>query len=120
MATTVRDVQTLSMPVTMLQLLVFFFASYAMARPGSPAELAALAVPFTSPFAMLARAAQDGALWPHLAALGWQLLWVVVFVRVGAALFRKKVMKSGPAGANKARRGLFARRKPSGAEVAAA
>lgn len=120
MATTVRDVQTLSMPVTMMQLLVFFFASYAMARPGSPAELTALAVPFTSPFAMLARAAQDGALWPHVLALVWQLLWVVFFVRAGAALFRKRVMKSGPAGSAKARRGLFARLKPGGARAAAA
>ena len=56
----------------------------------------------------------------HLAAIGWQLLWVVFFVRAGAALFRKRVMKSGPAGSGKARRGLFARLKPNGAGVAAA
>ena len=30
-------------------------------------------------------------------ALAWQLVWVALFVRVGAALFRKRVMKSGPA-----------------------
>ena len=98
MASTVREVQTLSMPVTMLQLLNFFFASYALSRSGTAVELAAIAVPFSSPFAMLARAAQDGALWPHVAAIGWQLLWVAVLVRGGAALFRKRVMKSGPAG----------------------
>lgn len=120
MATTVRDVQTLSMPVTMLQLLVFFFSSYAMARPGSMAELGAVAFPFTSPFAMLARGAQDGALWPHAAAIFWQVLWVVVFVRTGAALFRKRVMQSGPASARPARRGLFAWRKPNGAATATA
>jgi ABC-2 type transport system permease protein len=98
MASTVREVQTLSMPVTMLQLLNFFFASYALSRSGTAVELAAIAVPFSSPFAMLARAAQDGAVWPHAAAIGWQLLWVAVLVRGGAALFRKRVMKSGPAG----------------------
>ncbi|HPB21720.1 MAG: hypothetical protein RL702_2613 [Pseudomonadota bacterium] len=98
MASTVREVQTLSMPVTMLQLLNFFFASYALSRSGTAVELAAIAVPFSSPFAMLARAAQDGAVWPHVAAIGWQLLWVAVLVRGGAALFRKRVMKSGPAG----------------------
>jgi len=101
MATTVREVQTLSMPVTMLQLLNFFFASYAISRTGTAVEFAAIAVPFSSPFAMLARAAQDGAVWPHLAAFGWQLLWVAVLVRGGAALFRKRVMKSGPAGGAK-------------------
>jgi ABC-2 type transport system permease protein len=97
MATTVRDVQTLSMPVTMLQLLVFFFASYAMAAQGSPVELAAIAIPFSSPFAMLARAAQDERLWIHGAAIAWQVLCVALFVRTGAALFRTRVMKSGPA-----------------------
>ena len=97
MASTVREVQTLSMPVTMLQLLNFFFASWAMARPGTPMELAAMIVPFSSPFAMLARAAQSDALLPHVLALGWQVLCVAVFVRLGATLFRRRVMKSGPA-----------------------
>lgn len=101
MATTVRDVQTLSMPVTMLQLLVFFFASYTMAQQGRPIELAAIAIPFSSPFAMLARAAQDDRLWIHGFALAWQVLCVVVFVRAGAYLFRSRVMKSGPARAGK-------------------
>jgi ABC-2 type transport system permease protein len=110
MATTVREVQTLSMPVTMLQLLVFFLASYALSQPGSPLELAAAAFPFSSPFVMFARAAQDGALWPHLIGLGWQALWVAIFIRVGATLFRRRVMKSGPQMKDKKRR-LFARSK---------
>lgn len=107
MATTVREVQTLSMPVTMVQLLIFFLASVAMSQPGSPLELAGAAFPLSSPFVMLGRAAQDGALWPHLLALGWQALWVAIFIRLGAGLFRRRVMKSGPR--MKTRRGLFAR-----------
>ncbi|TCM18657.1 ABC-2 type transport system permease protein [Novosphingobium sp. PhB165] len=101
MATTVREVQTLSMPVTMLQLMVFFFASFAMTQPGSMVETAALIFPFSSPFAMLARGAQDPAILPHVLAIGWQALWVVVLVRIGARLFRSRVMKSGPARAGK-------------------
>lgn len=97
MATTVREVQTLSMPVTMLQLMIFFFASFAMTQPGSTTEMAAMAFPFSSPFAMLARAAQNPALMPHLLAIGWQVLWVIVLVRIGARMFRSRVMKSGPA-----------------------
>lgn len=107
MATTVREVQTLSMPVTMAQLLIFFLASVAMSQPGSALELGAAAFPLSSPFVMLARAAQDSALWPHLLGLAWQALWVLIFVRVGAGLFRRRVMKSGPQ--MKAKRGLFAR-----------
>jgi ABC-2 type transport system permease protein len=108
LATTVREVQTLSMPVTMMQLLTFFFASYAMARPGSWVELAAIAVPFSSPFAMLARAAQDDRLWIHAAAIGWQVLCVAIFVRGGSMLFKRWVMKSGAAsGARKPKRRWF-------------
>ncbi len=106
MATTVREVQTLSMPVTMMQLMVFFFASYALARPGTWIETASLVFPVSSPFAMLAQAAQSPALWPHVIALVWQAVWVGVIIRVGAQLFRRTVMKSGPA---RGRRGWFRR-----------
>ncbi|MBW3167047.1 ABC transporter permease [Qipengyuania flava] len=98
MAATVREVQTLSMPVTMAQLLVFFLAASSITRPGSPLELFAAIFPLSSPFAMLARAAQSDALWPHALALGWQALCVLVFVRVGATIFRRRVMKSGKGG----------------------
>lgn len=97
MASTVREVQTLSMPVTMMQLMVFFFASYALAHPGSAIEWSAVVFPLSSPFAMLARAAQGPALWPHLVALAWQGAWVLAIVRMGARLFRRNVMKSGGA-----------------------
>ena len=109
MAATVREVQTLSMPVTMLQLLNFFFASFAMTQPGTWIEKAAMVVPFSSPFIMLAHAAQDSALWPHVAAIVWQALCVTLLVRAGAALFKKRVMQSGPAGGKQ--RGGWWRRK---------
>jgi ABC-2 type transport system permease protein len=98
MAATVREVQTLSMPVTMAQLLVFFLAASSITRPGSPMELFAAVFPLSSPFAMLARAAQSEALWPHALALGWQALCVLLFVRFGAQIFRRRVMKSGKGG----------------------
>ena len=97
MANTVREVQTLSMPATMMQLIVFFLASFALARPGSTIELVAQVFPISSPYAMLAYGAQHPALMPHVLALGWQGLWVVIMVRGGALLFRRSVMKSGPA-----------------------
>lgn len=103
MAPTVRDVQTMSMPATILQLLVFFLASFAMTDIGSPVELFAVVFPLSSPYAMVARAAQEPALWPHAVALVWQVLAVAVFVRTGARLFRKRVMKSGPAPSGKKR-----------------
>jgi ABC-2 type transport system permease protein len=109
LASTVREVQTLSMPATMMQLMVFFLATYAMTQPGSPAEIFAVVFPFSSPFAMLARAAQQPGLAQHAMALGWQALCVLVMVRGGSQLFRRRVMKSGPAGGGKPRRGKRAR-----------
>lgn len=109
MASTVREVQTLSMPITMLQLINFFFANFAMAKPGSGLELLAIAIPFSSPFTMLARAAQSPDLWPHAAALVWQLMWVVLLVRGGAILFKRRVMMSGPNTGGKKKRGFMGR-----------
>ncbi|TXI08030.1 MAG: ABC transporter permease [Novosphingobium sp.] len=107
MAATVREVQTLSMPVSMFQLMVFFFSSYALTMPGSWVEWLSVIFPVSSPYAMLARAAQQPEVWPHVLALLWQAFWVVVIVRAGAQLFRRTVMKSGPA-RGKAKGGVFA------------
>jgi ABC-2 type transport system permease protein len=95
-AATVREVQTLSMPVTFGQMLIFGFAAAGVAAPNSGLALAAGVFPLSSPLAMVARAAQEPGIWPHLAAIGWQLLWVALILKLGASMFRKTVLKSGP------------------------
>jgi ABC-2 type transport system permease protein len=95
-ASTVREVQTLSMPVTFGQVLVFGFAATAIGAPDSTGAILAAIFPFSSPMVMLARAAEEPELWPHLAAIGWQTLWVAIILRLGAKLFRRTVLKSGP------------------------
>lgn len=95
-AATPREVQILSMPVTFAQVLVFGFASTAVGAPDSDLGLAAAIFPWSSPMAMIARAAELPDVWPHLAALLWQSLWVALIVKLGARLFRKLVLKSGP------------------------
>jgi len=104
MASSVREVQTMSMPVTMMQIMVFFLAAATLTDAGSNLELVAVAFPLSSPFAMLARAALDATMWTHLAAIAWQALWVVLLVKGGSLLFRKRVMKSGGAGTEKKKR----------------
>jgi ABC-2 type transport system permease protein len=94
-ASTVREVQTLSMPVTMGQLLVFFLATAAAGPFNSALGIGAAIFPFSSPLTMIARAAQTPELWPHLAALVWQAIWVWLTIQFGAALFRRNVLKSG-------------------------
>lgn len=106
MATTVREVQTLSMPVTMGQLLVFFLAYSAITKLGQPVEWFAVLFPFSSPFAMIARAAQMDNLWQHGLALIWQAIFTMIIIRFSVMLFRRNVMKSGQAARKKS---LFAR-----------
>ena len=96
-ASTVREVQTLSMPVTMAQMAIFALASLGVGHPDSASAIAGMAFPLSSPFAMFGRAAELPALMPHLFALVWQILWVALILRLAARLFRRSVLKSGPA-----------------------
>ena len=96
-ASTMREIQMLSLPITILQVGMFALSTAAASRPGSTLSLFAEVFPLSSPFAMAGRAANRPELWPHLLALGWQLLWVAIFIVVGARLFRRGVLQSGSA-----------------------
>jgi len=95
-ASTAREVQVLAMPATFGQLLLFGFATTVVGSPDSTKAIAAAVFPLSSPMAMLARAAQEPQLWPHLLAIVWQSLWVGLILHLAAQLFRKTVLKSGP------------------------
>jgi ABC-2 type transport system permease protein len=94
-AASVRDVQTLSMPVTMMQLAIFALGSAVAGSLDTTLGLFAAIFPLSSPITMIARAAQEAALWPHLLALAWQALWVALIIRFAARRFRTGVLKSG-------------------------
>ena len=93
-ASTVREVQTLSMPATVAQVLIFGFAALAIGSPDSPMAIAGALFPLSSPLVMVARAAERPELWPHLVA--WQAIWIGLVVAGSARLFRRTVLKSGP------------------------
>ncbi|WP_315764447.1 ABC transporter permease [Sphingomonas sp. Y38-1Y] len=96
-AATPREIQMLSLPITIFQVAMFGLASAAAANPDGWVASAAAIFPFSSPFAMVARAASDGAVMPHVLALGWQLAWVALTVTIGARAFRRGVLQSaGP------------------------
>ena len=95
-ASTAREVQTLSMPVTFGQVVIFGFAATAIGQPDSARALAAAIFPLSSPMVMLARAAEEPEWWPHIVALLWQAAWVALILRLGSRLFRRTVLKSGP------------------------
>lgn len=94
-ASTVREIQLLSLPITFLQVGMFGLASAAANAPATQLAVVAQWLPWSSPFAMAARGATDAALWPHLLALGWQGLWVAVTIWLSVRIFRAGVLRSG-------------------------
>ena len=96
-ASTMREIQMLSLPITILQVAMFALSSAAAAKPGSWLATFAEVFPLSSPFAMAGHAANSAELWPHVAALAWQALWVTIFISVGARMFRRGVLQSGSA-----------------------
>lgn len=92
---TQRELQMLSLPITIFQMAMFGLALGAATRPGSWIETVAQIFPFSSPFAMVGLAGSSPVVWPHLLALAWQVLWVAIIITVGARWFRRGVLKSG-------------------------
>jgi len=95
LASSQRELQMMSLPITIFQVAVLTLASYGAADPDGWIAMATAIFPFSSPHAMAARAATSPELWPHAVALVWQGLWVVIVVTVSARLFRRGVLKSG-------------------------
>ena len=94
-ASTPREIQMLSLPITIVQVAMFALATAAASHPGGTLATVAEVFPLSSPFAMAGKAANAPELWPHFAALAWQALWVAIFISVGARAFRRGVLQSG-------------------------
>ena len=94
-AATVREIQMLSLPITIFQVGMFSLCAAAASAPDSSLARFAQIFPFSSPLAMAARAATDDAKAIHLLALGWQALWVALVVWISVRLFRAGVLSSG-------------------------
>ena len=95
-ANNIRDIQTLTLPVSMLPATVFMLAMMVVGREFDLLAAVAYGLPFSSPLAMIGFSAQHDMLWPHLMALVWQALWVVVIVHLSSRLFKTAVFKSSP------------------------
>ena len=94
-ASTMREIQMLSLPITIVQVGMFTLTLSGLSKPDSWLAVIAEVFPLSSPFAMAGMAAASDSLWPHAVALAWQALWVAIFVTLGARLFRRGVLQSG-------------------------
>jgi len=97
-ASNIREIQTLTMPVTLLQAGVFLLALTVVGSSGGALTWFAYLFPFSSPMAMIAYASEYETLWPHLVALAWQALWVAIIIRLSSRMFRMTVLKSSSGG----------------------
>jgi len=94
-AGTVREIQMLSLPITIFQVGMFSLSAAAASAPGSGLATFAQIFPFSSPLAMAARAASDDARAVHLLAFGWQAIWVALVIYLSVRLFRAGVLSGG-------------------------
>lgn len=97
LCSSIREVQSLSMPVTIVQMVVLIgVISGADNLDGGWAGAMAWFPP-SSPYMMAVRAAAEPGLGMHALAILWQLLAAGVVIWWSARLFRRGVLNSGPA-----------------------
>ncbi|MGB3722557.1 MAG: ABC transporter permease [Pacificimonas sp.] len=96
LCTSIREVQTLSMPVTILQMVILILTLGAIANPGGTGATIASWFPLSAPYMMAARASMGTDIGIHIAALVWQLAFAGLIIFVASRLFRYGVLRSGP------------------------
>jgi ABC-2 type transport system permease protein len=96
LCSTIREVQTLSMPVTILQMVILISTLGALANPGGAWFQFVSWFPLSAPYMMLGRAATDTGLGIPLASIAWQLAFAALVIAFAARLFRYGVLRSGP------------------------
>lgn len=96
LCSSIREVQTLSLPVTILQMVILIVTLGALDRPGSLWGDVVSWFPLSAPYMMAGRAATGTGLGVHLAAIAWQLGFAAFVILASSRLFRYGVLHSGP------------------------
>ena len=97
LCSSIREVQTLSMPVTILQMAILVATLGALARPEGAWSTVMSWFPLSAPYMMLGRAADGDALAVHAVAIAWQVGFAALVILLSSRLFRVGVLHSGPA-----------------------
>lgn len=96
LCSSIREVQTLSMPVTIVQAVILVGVLGAVDTPDGAWATVMSWFPLSSPYMMVARAAAESGLAQHAVAIAWQLAFAALVVWGSARLFRTGVLNSGP------------------------
>lgn len=104
LASTPYGARVIMIPLSALQFAMMSACIYAFQHPGSGFHLATSLFPMTSPMLMLGEAFRDMPAWRHVAAIAWQVMWVVILLKFSARAFRRTALDSGPPGGSRKRR----------------
>ncbi|MEE4348857.1 MAG: ABC transporter permease [Pacificimonas sp.] len=96
LCSSIREVQTLSMPVTILQMLVLVLTLQAISAGPGTMQTVISWFPLSAPYMMAARAGAGTDILPHIIAYVWLLVFASGVIFVSARLFRYGVLRSGP------------------------
>lgn len=96
LCTSIREVQTLSMPITILQMVVLVVTLQAISAGPGTMQTVISWFPLSGPYMMAARSAQGTDMLIHFAAYAWLLLFAGGVIFVSSRLFRYGVLRSGP------------------------
>ena len=95
MAPTPREAQVYTLPVSILQLMSFLYGAYATSA-GGVAMWVGILIPLTSPYVLLGHAAETGGSYIYLLGFAWQALMVTLAIKLGAQIFRNRVLDQRP------------------------
>ena len=96
LCSSIREVQSLSMPVTIGQTVVFLGVMSAVETIDGGWATVMRLIPLSSPYMMAATAALDPDLGQHVLAILWQLGFAALSIWWSSRLFRAGVLHSGP------------------------
>ena len=96
LCSSIREVQSLSMPVTIGQTIIFIAVLGAVDQPDGALAIFMSVFPLSSSYMMAARAALEPGLTLHALAVVWQLGFAGLAIWFSSRLFRAGVLQSGP------------------------
>ncbi len=96
LCSSIREVQSLSLPVTIGQTIIFLSVLRAIDNIDGWWAAVMSIFPLSSPYMMAARAALEPGLGQHLLAIVWQMAFAAVAIWWSSRLFRTGVLHSGP------------------------
>lgn len=97
LATNPQSSKLLLLPMGIVQFGALAAATAVSGKTDGTGFLLAAIFPYTSPLVMTAAHFSDVSVWKHVAAVAWQIAYIVLILWIAARVFRRTALQSGPA-----------------------